>query len=571
MRSFCTMRSPYINAIESQSSLSAFTCLQRLDLGKMVDLASYAVQHPPGLLALLALSPTPSLIPLILLVTSLHLQAFPHGIAQLVLLATAASIAHLGPSLHALSSPAVSVVALSFFSLLSSSVAFTTFTISYFGARLTCWGAVAYLSPVGRLITWSPVVGLGPYEWIRPILGQYGIDWVVASWAVVCTHVISTWLMGSTEGDAVPSEYGDIISFSSEEHRLQSHPPIRKSSSSRTNCAFIQAALLALLTLPSFVTSPIPLSHLSPDAHLSRLDDYISETKSLQSSANIILWPEGAVRFDTPEEKTAGLQHIQDKIGIYKKYVGVSFSEFVPARAPDNTRKAGDWMNGLVLLGPDGPVLEYYKRMLVPVAESFSMTPSSDPPEIYTMELPRPSGWNKTEWAPGHNGIRPIPLTASICLDFSSSSSFDGITSRPALILAPARTWHTGVGYAMWSQARARAEETGSMVLWCDGGDGGLSGVAGGGMHEFVQVGQGSWSKTIGVQWPFDQRRTLFSRGGDGAALTIVWAILGVGWGVERAIRSGPSSIVGYVGYIGSMIAGWRLKKKRDEERPLLE
>ena len=49
------------------------------------------------------------------------------------------------------------------------------------------------------------------------------------------------------------------------------------------------------------------------------------------------------------------------------------------------------------------------------------------------------------------------------------------------------------------------------MVLWCDGGDGGVSGIAGGGFHEFSQIGRGSWVKTIGLQYPFNDRRTPYA------------------------------------------------------------
>jgi len=114
------------------------------------------------------------------------------------------------------------------------------------------------------------------------------------------------------------------------------------------------------------------------------------------------------------------------------------------------------------------------------------------------------------------------------------------------------------------------------MVLWCDGGEGGVSGIAGGGMEHFVQVGQGSWSKTIAIQWPFDQRRTLFSLGGDAAALTVMWGILGVGWAVEGAFlaltrRGEGSSVLTRIADLGRAVLAWRLRGKRDEERPLLE
>lgn len=129
---------------------------------------------------------------------------------------------------------------------------------------------------------------------------------------------------------------------------------------------------------------------------------------------------------------------------------------------------------------------------------------------------------NKTDWAPAPNYTRPIPITTSICLDFADPSPFAELTSRPALILGPARTWDIAVGYAMWRQAKQRAEEVGSMVLWCDGGDGGVSGIAGGGFSDFTQVGLGSWVRTIGIQYPFNDQRTPFAYLGN-AMVLLFW------------------------------------------------
>jgi len=33
-------------------------------------------------------------------------------------------------------------------------------------------------------------------------------------------------------------------------------------------------------------------------------------------------------------------------------------------------------------------------------------------------------------------------------------------------------------------------------------------------MTDFMQFGEGSWSRTIGVQWPFDVSRTVYARWG---------------------------------------------------------
>jgi hypothetical protein len=165
------------------------------------------------------------------------------------------------------------------------------------------------------------------------------------------------------------------------------------------------------------------------------------------------------------------------------------------------------------------------------VTESYSLTESRDDPEIYELELHR-SNKNK-KWTPVPPYDRTLPITAAICLDFSSPSVFTSLDSRPALILAPAQTWHPDVSMVMWEQARARAEEAGSTVLFCDGGAQGASGVAGHGIREPVQFGSGSWTRTIGIEWPFKQRRTLYMWGGEAFQIGFVWLLVGAGCAAE--------------------------------------
>ena len=205
------------------------------------------------------------------------------------------------------------------------------------------------------------------------------------------------------------------------------------------------------------------------------------------------------------------------------------------------------------------------------------MTPSNEKPSMITMRLKAPRGWSAPAWAPGPNYTRPVDITASICLDFATSSSFADLPSRPALILAPARTWHTSIGLAMWEQAKARAEEQGSMVLWCDGGKGGVSGVAGRGMHAFRQVGPGSWSQTVSIPWPFDQRRTVFSAVGTPVALAMVWAMVGLFW-IPGGAGSMPSdrdrgasgATARFVRSIRDVVDNLSRRDRRGEEQPLL-
>lgn len=159
------------------------------------------------------------------------------------------------------------------------------------------------------------------------------------------------------------------------------------------------------------------------------------------------------------------------------------------------------------------------------------MLPAVETPAIYELPLGPPPRTRKSDWAEGPDHTRPVTITSSICLDFASQTSFLSLDSRPALILAPARTWHPSVGLAMWHQARQRAHETGSTILWCDGGEGGLSGVIGDGFDEPFQFGEGSWIRTIGLTYPFSERKTVFTTMwvGNLGGFIIVWMLTGIG------------------------------------------
>ncbi|KAJ1311704.1 hypothetical protein OPQ81_010176 [Rhizoctonia solani] len=137
-----------------------------------------------------------------------------------------------------------------------------------------------------------------------------------------------------------------------------------------------------------------------------------------------------------------------------------------------------------------------------------------------------------------------IPLSAAICLDVSSPLATSVPVNntelgRPALILAPARTWHPDIGKTMFQYASMRATEQGASILWCDGGEGGVSGVGGlaaqglGLAGGIGQVGTGgSWIQTIGIPFPYDSRAfkpTWYTQWGDMSIIILGLALLGVG------------------------------------------
>ena len=128
----------------------------------------------------------------------------------------------------------------------------------------------------------------------------------------------------------------------------------------------------------------------------------------------------------------------------------------------------------------------------------------------------------------------------------------------------------------MWEQARARAEEAGSMVLFCDGGAQGASGVAGQGIREPFQFGSGSWTRSVGMQWPFDQRRTLYMWGGGTLQFAIVWSLLGAGWaaqiltlGLTRG-ASGGNTVTVRLREVFNTVRARLVPRGQGERQPLL-
>lgn len=53
------------------------------------------------------------------------------------------------------------------------------------------------------------------------------------------------------------------------------------------------------------------------------------------------------------------------------------------------------------------------------------------------------------------------------------------------------------------------------MILWCDGGREGVSGLTGKGFNQVLQVGaQGSWTHHVALEHPFPTQPTLYARVG---------------------------------------------------------
>ena len=276
-----------IKGYKSHACISSPVVASHLWYASSMSLASLPVAHPSWVyltlapaLALGALSPAPSFVPLVLLLAVLRLQVstipsrkeWSKGIYQVLLVSLAVAIVHAGPSLHALSTPFVSIVVLAGLSTITTSIAAATLLAGFYAKRASrtpwmhatvfpalwasVWAAVEYCSPVGQLTTWSPVTQVGGYAWLRPYMGQVAINWVVAAWSVVVADHLEAWIMGSGEDDEVGGP-GPLVDVAGEENGLEPAPKV----SERSKTTLLLAGALLLLAAPSYFanTSPPPV------------------------------------------------------------------------------------------------------------------------------------------------------------------------------------------------------------------------------------------------------------------------------------------------------------------------
>jgi predicted amidohydrolase len=181
------------------------------------------------------------------------------------------------------------------------------------------------------------------------------------------------------------------------------------------------------------------------------------------------------------------------------------------------------------------------------------MVPSDNRPFVYNYPLVTK---RNAKGKPAKYHITGI--AASICMDFAQPALFSDLSQRPALILGPARTWDAGISSSMWEQGKTRAAELGSSLLWCDGGVSGISGVASRGIGSAMQLGAGSWIRTIGIEKDFDETRTLYGRYGGQLPLFVIWGVFGVEWLLEQAahrLRLRRDEHGAYVGVEDGLIA----------------
>jgi len=314
-----------------------------------------------------------------------------------------AIISHTGAASNALQGSVVSTVVLAAISAVVSAipVAVVYFDTHFAKGRryswsqlaafpaywASTWGVISLLTPVGRLLTWSPVTALGPYAWVSSFLGPWGVDFIVAAWSVVLTEVIATplsQLVLSMRDPDHPRNVEPIVPYTDNPGE-----PIAKDRSPLWHKSAFTLSLLAL-TVPSLwtptipnptytvTTTPFTLGCVLPQTHLPHqthhtptLDDYIKETRKV-TSAKLVLWPEGALKFNNEAHRNTTFEEIATKLLKNQTgfHVGIGFEE----DAPESWNKRASRRNGFALLVDDKVVLQYYKRRLVPSTLTFRLT-----------------------------------------------------------------------------------------------------------------------------------------------------------------------------------------------------
>lgn len=291
------------------------------------------------------------------------------------------TLSRYGASKNALSNPIQSVLTLYALSTAAATlVTGTLFVVTKLRTRFasqwaqvfifpsawaTLWTTVAYLSPVGYLSTWSVVNVPDAYRWLIPIFGPAIKDWIAAAWAVILSEMLASWYMGE--------QHEGILDFDDEE-QPDTHTTNR-----------ILAIVLVALTIPSFFSNPLPLQ-TGLDAldfstpvsvgcvnpafqrskhHIPTLDDFIDEIKVLQPNAKVLLLPEGALQFDSTDDRDAAFAKIRG--ALQGPYVGVSFEE-TTSDPQDPRGKKSLTRTGVAVISQysEEPHMVYYKHHLVP-------------------------------------------------------------------------------------------------------------------------------------------------------------------------------------------------------------
>jgi hypothetical protein len=343
----------------------------------------------------LAVTQTSTLVPGVIALSIFHtysrflfpsLHARPKTVAFWLAIAAGSASTNLTASREALESKALAFIVLSSLYLLTSTIVvgilfadwhvtrrypLSSTSLFWFPAMwATTWRLVAYGSPVGNLLTWYRPTVVEGYRWLVPLFGPGSQDWITAAWAVVLSQTFQFWFMGP-----------EVLEDDQDEPQETS---VRRVTRKRSfPAAPVLGFALAALLIPSFVgshlprpvadiedTTPISVGCILPayqryKHHKPTLDDYINETKKYRAMSRFLLWPEGAVLFDSEEHREEVFHRIRKEVpGVY---IGVSFEQW--SKDPNGSSDTkGHLRTGLAVLSHESndTYLTYWKQHLVP-------------------------------------------------------------------------------------------------------------------------------------------------------------------------------------------------------------
>ncbi|KZV91334.1 hypothetical protein EXIGLDRAFT_97570 [Exidia glandulosa HHB12029] len=349
----------------------------------------YVVLPTALLLGYLALGSTPSFIPVVLVLAGLldiapRLDKRDLSVACLAL-SFGGTLARCGPAYTALETPGLSLL-LSFAVVAAESGVASLVAVGAtklgrksssgwvrlcaFPALWTAWDSLA-MTPLGRLGTWTPAQGYGAYAWTLPFMGAPAIDWVAASWAVVLASMLGRPASHPREQNLV--DLGLQTNHSDESALLAANAPLGarpNAGPSRLTLALLALAVPSFFYTPATSTTPPPqastmltVACILPPKSAGVSDEmrYITESKHYLTTVDLIVWPEGAVRVQTKQEKERMLANVTKMIGIQSHpWVAVSYIEPAGPDAPEKQR------NSLTVLNWKQELFTYHKRHLVP-------------------------------------------------------------------------------------------------------------------------------------------------------------------------------------------------------------
>ncbi|GAB1519365.1 hypothetical protein RhiTH_002431 [Rhizoctonia solani] len=276
------------------------------------------------------------------------------------------------------------------------------------------------------------MTGIESYLWMLPIFGQPGLDYITGLWAIVMAEYTGEWLMGTKSSQLLASNASPNIDFLASIHQEAEEQTDNENPTWHFNPTHFVLGLLLLGTVPSSFMPALP-TPISPNetTELSvscvyppvktpgtypSLKDYLIETRTQATrAAKIVLWPEGAVRFSSDEQKKIAFGNVSDIANQHKVWVGVGYEQTFQDQDIYNGVQRVRGHNGLAIFGPGVQPVVYIKQKLVPLVESFSYEKSIVPPPRYPLQLAAPKTHPKGEIWP-----RTIPLSAAICLDVSA-------------------------------------------------------------------------------------------------------------------------------------------------------